>query len=186
LKIHFARQKKHDPMPVMQNRRSLLLLWCVVAVTLAVYLVMILWSLPKIADWAGGLLPFDMRPLGYSPEEARAFLAALPAEGRAFYQTVQHRLDLIYPGLFALSLILAFRRLAPGAQGMALAAVAITGAGFDYAENAAVEALLSGEPTDAALVTASRLTLAKSVCTTLTLCGLLVLGVRAGVRRWRG
>lgn len=173
-------------MPDMQNRWSLILLWSVVAVTLAVYLVMVLWSLPKIADWAGGLAPFDMRPLGYSPSEARAFLAALPSEGREFYLNVQHKLDLAYPGLMALSLVLAFLRLAPGALGVVLSVVAIAGAGFDYAENAAVTGLLFGEPSDAALVAASRLTLAKSVCTTLALCALLVLLVRAGLRRWRG
>lgn len=170
----------------MSSRVPLSLLWCVVAVTLAVYLVMVLWSLPRIADWAGGLAPFDMRPLGYSPEEARAFLAALPEEGRAFYLNVQHRLDLAYPGLLALSLVLAFRRLAPGALGLALGIVAVTGAGFDYAENAAVTRLLGADPTDAALVSASRLTLAKSVCATLALSGLLILLVRAGLRRWRG
>lgn len=173
-------------MPDMQNRWSLILLWSVVAVTLAVYLVMVLWSLPKIADWAGGLAPFDMRPMGYSPEEARAFLAALPVEGRDFYLNVQHRLDLVYPGLLALSLVLAFRRLSPGALGLALGVVAVAGAGFDYAENAAVTGLLSGNPSDAALSAASRLTLAKSVCTTLALCALLILLVGAGLRRWRG
>lgn len=170
----------------MQSRRSQLLFWLILAVTVTVYLVMVVWSLPKITAWAGGLPPFDMRPLGYSPPEARAFLAALPAEGRDFYLTVQHRLDLAYPGLMALSLVLVFRRMAPGAPGLALAALAIAGAGFDYAENAAVAALLVAEPSDADLIVASRLTLAKSVCTTLALCGLMILLARAGVRRWRG
>lgn len=173
-------------MPDMQNRRSLLLFWCVVAAALAVYLVMVLWSLPKIASWANGLAPFDMRPLGYSPGDARAFLAALPVEGREFYLNVQHRLDLVYPGLMALSLVLAFRRLAPVRLSIVLGVFAIAGAGFDYAENAAVAGLLSGDPTDAALVAASRLTLAKSACTTLALSALLILLARAGLRRWRG
>ncbi|MFM7334360.1 MAG: hypothetical protein ACKO1H_08095 [Tabrizicola sp.] len=170
----------------MSNREPLLVLGGVVSVTLAVYLTMVLWSLPRIADWAGGLVPFDLRPLGYSPEEARAFLAALPVEGRAFYLTVQHKLDLAYPGLMALSLILAFRRLAPGGMALAMGLLAAAGAGFDYAENAAVSGLLAGVPTDAAVIAASRLTLAKSACTTLALSVLLILLVRAGLRRWRG
>lgn len=173
-------------MAAMQGRGSLILLWCIAAVTLAVYLAMVLWSLPRIADWAGGLAPFDMRPFGYTPAEARAFLAALPEEGRVFYRDVQHRLDLAFPGLMALSLVLAFRRLAPGVTGLALGLLALAGAGFDYAESAAVSGLLSGEPTDTDLVAASRLTLAKSVATTLALSALLILLVRAGLRRWRG
>jgi uncharacterized membrane protein (UPF0136 family) len=186
LKTGFPGQVACAPMQSMQTRASNLLLWCVVAVTLAVYLVMVLWSLPKIAAWAGGLAPFDMRPLGYAPGEARAFLAALPEEGRAFYREVQHRLDLAFPGLMATSLLLAFRRLAPGVSGLALGILALVGAGFDYAENAAVSGLLSGVPTDAELITASRLTLAKSAATTLALSALVVLLVRAGLQRWRG
>lgn len=170
----------------MQSRRPFTLLGSVVAVTLAVYLVMVLWSLPRITDWAGGLVPFDMRPLGYSPEEARAFLLALPAEGRAFYLDVQHKLDLVFPGLMALSLVLGFRHLAPGASAFVLGLLAVSAAGFDYAENAAVAALLSADPTDAALVAASRLTLTKSIFVTLALSALLILLVRAGLKRWRG
>ena len=55
--------------------------WIVFAVTLAVYGTMLAWSLPTVAASAEGLMPFDMRPGGYSFAEAEAFLAALSAEG---------------------------------------------------------------------------------------------------------
>jgi hypothetical protein len=55
--------------------------WLVVAATLGVYLVMVLWSIPRISAEAGGLPVFDLRPGGYTFEEARAFLAALSPEG---------------------------------------------------------------------------------------------------------
>ena len=42
--------------------------WAIVAVTITNYLLMILWSLPKISQMAGGRVPFDMRPGGYSFE----------------------------------------------------------------------------------------------------------------------
>ena len=74
------------------TRRAVMALF---AATIGLYLVMLLWSLPKIAAEAGGLTPFDMRPGGYSLAEARAFLAALSPEGTAFYLGVQHRLDMV-------------------------------------------------------------------------------------------
>ena len=162
-----------------------ILLWFVIAAVLAVYLVMVVWSLPKIAAMADGLPAFDMRPLGYTLAEARSFLAALSPEGRAFYTGVQHRLDLVFPGLLALMFLFLFRRLAPGWPGQALSLIALAGAAFDWAENAAVAGLLAREPTDETLVLASRLTLLKSACTTLAMTTLLILLARAGLRRWR-
>ena len=81
------------------NRAAYLVL---TVATLAVYFVMIVWSLPKIASAAGGAMPFDLRPWGYTPNEAEAFLVALSSEGRAFYTDVQLRLDTLYPPLLAL------------------------------------------------------------------------------------
>ncbi len=161
------------------------LFWAVVLATGAVYATMVLWSLPKIAAMAGGLPPFDLRPLGYSVAEARALLAALDDPARDFYREVQHRLDLFFPGLLALSLSLSFLRLAPRRWALALSAVVIAAAGFDYAENAAVAGLLSApDLTDAAILMASRFTLLKSVLVTVAMVALSVLLAGAGWRRW--
>lgn len=163
-----------------------ILFWAVILATGVVYLTMVLWSLPEIARQAGGIPPFDMRPTGYSAEEARAFLSALGDEGRAFYRDVQHWLDLAFPGLFALSLILGFLKLAPRPLALVLSAVAIASAGFDWSENAAVAGLLAApDPTDAAIAAASRMTVLKSVCVTVALTALLLLGVWAVWQRWR-
>ncbi len=70
----------------------------VFALTVVDYLVMVLWSLPQLR--AAGLVPFDLRLCGYSPVEARAYLEALGPDQRAFYVGVQHRLDLVFPGLW--------------------------------------------------------------------------------------
>ena len=78
-----------------------LIFWLMFLVMTGVYLVMALWAIPKIIADAGGLLAFDMRPLGYSFDEASAFLTALSSEGRAFYLNVQQMLDSAYPALFA-------------------------------------------------------------------------------------
>lgn len=123
--------------------------WIVTALTVLLYAVMVTWSLPIIADAAGGLIPFDMRPLGYGVDEAKVFLTALSDEGREFYLTIQHRLDLAYPAMLAFVL---------GAGGMGLtharfrwvgcgtAFAAIVGTLADYSENRAVARLLKGDP----------------------------------------
>ena len=158
----------------------------VVLATVGVYLAMVLWSLPELARMAGGNMPFDLRPMGYTPQDARAFLSALGDEGRAFYRGVQHWLDLVFPGMFALSLILAFSRLASRPLALILSAVAAAAAGFDWAENAAVAGLLTDPaPTDAAIAAASRLTLLKSVAVTLAMMALVVVLLHRGWRRWR-
>lgn len=121
------------------------LFWLVVAITLAVYGVMIFWSIPKISAQAGGLAVFDMRPGGYSFDEARAFLAALSPEGTAFYTDVQHRLDTAYPALLALMLAWSILRLTPASWGLwrwLLAATALPGMAFDYWENLNVSEML--------------------------------------------
>ena len=40
--------------------------WVVVAAMVTNYLTMVLWSLPLVSEMAGGGVPFDMRPGGYS------------------------------------------------------------------------------------------------------------------------
>lgn len=164
-----------------------LLFRAIIAATLGVYLAMVLWSLPKLSAMAGGGLPFDLRPFGYAPDEARGLLAALGEEGRGFYRDTQHRLDLFFPGLLALSLVLLFRRLLAGVPGLILSALALLAAAFDWAENAAVAGLLAApEATDAMIEQASRLTVIKSGLGTAVLVALLVLLIRAGWRRWQG
>ena len=121
------------------------LFWFIVAVTLAVYGVMIFWSIPRISSQAGGLAVFDMRPGGYSFEDAKAFLAALSPEGAAFYIDVQHQLDTAYPALLALTLGWSILRLAPARWGLwrwLLAATALPGMAFDYWENLNVSEML--------------------------------------------
>jgi hypothetical protein len=163
--------------------------WAVIAATVAVYLVMVLWSLPKVASFAGGLMPFDLRPAGYGQAEARAFLAALGDEGRAFYRGVQHRLDIAYPALMAATLILCFRRLvAHRALLAALIVVVLAAMASDYAENWLVGRMLGypGDTAPAALIgRASFATVVKSLAGGAALTGLVALLVRAVWRKLR-
>lgn len=167
------------------------LFWTLAAITLAVYLTMVLWSLPYISAEAGGLAPFDMRPTGYSFDDARTFLAALSDEGNTFYQTVQHRLDLFFPGLMAATLLLAIAALLPKRLGRwryVIAAPVILTAVFDWSENLAVAGMLTAGAegiTEDMVRTASGWSKAKATASTVAYTALLVLLIWKGAAWWR-
>lgn len=168
--------------------RSAWIFWAVFAVMMAVYLTMILWSLPHLQQLAGGQAAFDLRPMGYSPIEARAVVGALGPAGAEYYLNVQQGLDTAYPGLLALVLVLAFRMLTKGWVVWVLGAGAVVMALCDYLENFAVAAMLRAGPaalSDAMVESASRWTIAKSGISTLVFVALLVLLMMAGWRWMR-
>ena len=163
--------------------------WALIAATLAVYGAIVMWSLPFVQAEAGGQVPFDMRPFGYGPEEARAFLAALSDAGREQYLGVQHLLDTLYPAMLAAVLAIALWRLTRGVWQALLVPVPLVASAFDYLESIRVRGLLSSNPTavsDEAIAAASFATLAKSALTTLAVAALLAaLALRVWQRRSR-
>jgi hypothetical protein len=92
--------------------------WLVVVLLSAsglLWAVMFFGTLAHLRDMAGGLAPFDVRPLGYSYDEARAFLAAIGEQGRAFYLKPTLVIDSFFPPVYAASHALALWWLtAPG------------------------------------------------------------------------
>ena len=164
--------------------------WTALAVAACLYATMTLWTLPEIAQAAGGLPPFDMRPGGYDFDEAQAFLSALSEKGRTLYLGPQQRLDLVFPAALALGLGLALYRLAPLNRfwRLCLAAIPLAGMAFDYLENAAVRAMLLASPSalqPEQVETASRFTTAKAVFDSAAYALLLLFLVLWAVRRWR-
>jgi hypothetical protein len=150
--------------------------WVLVAATVTNYLVMVLWSLPLVSEMAGGDVPFDMRPDGYSFDDALVFLTSITDAGRDFYLNTQQLLDFFYPTLFAIVVATPLAYLVPRLWGWALAVLAIAAAVFDHLENSAVAVMLRVKPealTDAMVSTASNLTLAKSISTTIAAVALL-------------
>lgn len=69
-----------------------------------IYLLMIFGTLAHI-ETLSGLRPFDMRPGGYTVEQANLLLSALGSSGRRYYLMRQIPLDLAYPALMALTLV---------------------------------------------------------------------------------
>ena len=169
------------------NRR--LIYGLLLSAMVGVYLVMLLWSLPRLRLMAGGLEPFDLRPAGYSLAEAQALLTALGDEGRAFYLGVQHWLDTAFPALLASVLFWTFRALVPGWHGLVLGGLAaVPGPGLDVLENARVAVLLRAGPeaiTADQVAAASAASLGKSFAVTLALVALTG-ALAAWVWRHRG
>lgn len=165
--------------------------WISLAVSAAIYLIMVGWSLPRISAAAGGLAPFDMRPSGYEPDEARTFLSALSEEGRGFYLSVQHRLDLVYPPVLALTLALGLWIMAPVRAViplLVLVAVPLLAMIADLAENWLVAQMLNTPPeslNDNLVAIASTATVLKSVMTTIAMTLLLLFTAYSGWRKWR-
>jgi hypothetical protein len=142
----------------------------------AVYFTMVFWSLPIISQNAGGLVAFDLRPFGYSKDEALAFLAALNNDGLVHYLNIQHRLDLVFPALCAVTFSLAFFMLYSRSWAILFSAIAVLGACFDWAENNAVSHLLRAQNTyglGGDIAFASNMTVLKSACITVAMCILL-------------
>ncbi len=163
--------------------------WGLFSLTLAIYAIMLGWSLPLVAASAGGLTPFDMRPGGYGFAEAHAFLAALSTEGAEFYRSVQQRLDLFYPGLIAGTLFFSVAALLPRRLGVwrwTLAVIALPVAVFDYLENHAIAAMIdvgTAGLTPKLVESASQWTGLKATASTVAMSIVLLLLIwRAGQR----
>jgi hypothetical protein len=80
--------------------------WLVAALLVAsgiFWAVMFFGTLAHLKLLAGGATPFDVRPMGYSTAQAHAFLAAIGAQGRAYYLNPELVLDSFYPPLYAVS-----------------------------------------------------------------------------------
>ena len=113
--------------------------------SIALWAVMVFWSLAYLRRIAGGLEPFDLRPFGYDIGEARALLAALSQLGRDYYLNTQLSLDNAFPATYALSRVLLLLwltipgRLAdhpiPLLARLALLVLPVATAAYDYVEN---------------------------------------------------
>ena len=151
-----------------------------VFISVSLFLFMISETLAHLRALAGGLDPFDIRPIGYDVSEARAFLEALGATGRDYYVHVQLRIDALYPATYAFSRVLLILWFAlPGralARGIAppyklvLLVPPAAACVLDWSENAGIATMLStwpALPSDLVART-SALTVAKSAASAVT------------------
>jgi hypothetical protein len=129
--------------------------WLVIALlaaSVALWAVLFFVTLPHLQFLAGGAAPFDARFAGYSFADARAFLAAIGAEGRAYYLNPELVLDTFFPFLYAASRALALWWLTmperlrngttPGAVRWTLMAVVAVETILDLTENSCIAAMI--------------------------------------------
>ena len=169
------------------NGRLVLILFIM---TQAVYLVMVIVTLSHLRTLSSGSDPFDMMPAGYDLTYAVSFLQAIGEQGRSYYLTRQIPLDLLYPGLFAVSYgamwLWLFAKLSVSRdtfRGIALIPVVV---GLtDYAENASIVGMLKTFPQmpETLVSGASALTVAKSAGTLLFFLALVVLLGVLGIQK---
>lgn len=132
--------------------------WIVFCATVSVYMIMLLGTLPAIAAEAGGLLPLDVRLMGYTGDEVRSFLAELSDAGRGIYLGLQGNLDIVFPLLLGATLSgLIWSLVENRTMRFALGAAVLFHVLADYRENYLVAGLLvhDGPVSDRAAASAS-------------------------------
>jgi len=142
--------------------------------TMAIYLLMLLYSIPMVESFAPNTALFDLSPSGYSYSQAISLLEELGDEGRAIYLSRQLPLDFVYPGLFAISYTLLLiwlfsKSIKDTSRIFYLAFIPVLGGMFDYLENIYIIRMINSFPdlSPRLVQVASTFTLLKSVFTTI-------------------
>ena len=151
---------------------------------MAVYSLMLLYTIPQVERYAQGMKLFDLSPTGYSYEYALELLGALDLNGRSLYLYRQLPLDFIYPLLFSVSccFVLSWlfaKSLTPNSKLFYLCFVPVAAGLFDYLENIAIINMLTTYPhvTEHQVAIASVFTVLKSGLTTAFFLSLLAGGI---------
>ena len=142
--------------------------------TMAIYLLMLFYSIPMVESFAPNTALFDLSPSGYSYQHAMSLLEELGNEGRQIYLSRQLPLDFVYPGLFAISYTLLLiwlfsKSLKNKSRIFYLALIPALGGLFDYLENIYIFRMINSFPdlSPRLVQVASTFTLLKSVFTTV-------------------
>lgn len=118
---------------------------------LLIYSIMLLYTIPRVEQFATGMKLFDLSAAGYSHTYALELLAALGVNGRDVYLYQQLPLDFIYPGLFAISccLLLSWlfaKSFKPDSGMFYLCLLPVAAGLFDYLENISIVVMLRSYP----------------------------------------
>lgn len=151
-------------------------------VTMAVYLLMLLVTIPSVQTYAPDTALFDLSPTGYTHSQALSLLETLGQDGRNTYLFPQLAVDFIYPGLFAICFSLMFvwvysKRIRSDSKFFYLAALPVLGGIFDYLENILIIRMIMTFPdvSKGLVSVASGFTLLKSAFSTASFL-MLILG----------
>ncbi len=146
------------------------------SISTAVYLIMIMGTIPHIERSVGGMKIFDLSPMGYSHDYTVTLMGMMSEEIKNYYKYFQIPLDFIYPlaiGLFSL-FSLAFMNNRVGFWGW-FYIFPIFGCVFDYLENIFVFFILSGYQNKMIIQFSSLSTIIKSISSTISYSLLLII-----------
>ena len=155
----------------LASGRTVLILFII---TMAIYLLMLFYSIPMVESFAPNTALFDLSPSGYSYQHAMSLLEELGNEGRQIYLSRQLPLDFIYPGLFVISYTLLLiwlfsKSLKDTSRIFYLAFIPALGGLFDYLENIYIIRMINSFPdlSPRLVQVASTFTLFKGIFTTI-------------------
>src|ERR1700738_1221551 len=127
------------------------IIFILLILTNMIYITMLSITIPLVMRFANGMKLLDMLPTGYNAQYVYSLLSALGRNGRNAYLCTQIPLDMIYPGLFAISygLLLGYilKNLGKLDGSFSYLCLLPVFAGlFDYAENIGIISLLKTYP----------------------------------------
>ncbi len=116
-----------------------------------IYALMLTFTIPMVINLSNGMKILDMMPSGYSVEYVNALLQALGTEGRNAYLFKQLPLDMVYPGLFAITYCLLMGYLLDKLGKLEgplfyFCWIPLFSGLFDYVENVGIITILSSYP----------------------------------------
>ncbi len=137
------------------NGKKVLLLF---AITNIIYAFMLLFTIPDVMGFSGGMKLLDMMPTGYNHAYVNSLFATLGETGRDAYLKNQIPVDMIYPLLFGLCycLTLAYFLNKLGkleSPFFYLCFIPVFAAVFDYSENIGIITMLTYYPDNSSLQT---------------------------------
>jgi hypothetical protein len=119
--------------------------------SIAVYVVMLTITIPRVMSFSGGMKILDMMPTGYDAAYVNELFAKLGEPGRQAYLYGQIPLDLVYPALYGIGfcLVLAWLLNRLGklhGKLIYLCLLPLIAGFFDYCENFGIIAMLRTFP----------------------------------------
>ena len=87
------------------NGKKILLLFILTGM---IYLTMLTVTIPKLTEFSGGMKIMDMMPTGYGPAFVNSLLENLGSDGRHYYLFNQLPLDMVFPGINAITFCMIF------------------------------------------------------------------------------
>jgi len=157
--------------------------------TNAVYVFMLIVTIPKTMGFSNGMKLLDMMPIGYDLNYVSELFNSLGEIGQEIYLTNQIPVDMIYPLLFGLTycLILAYflKKLNKlNTSFIYLCLIPIIAGIADYLENFGIIAMLKNYPelTEVAVITTSTFSLIKSISTSVFFIVLIVMLIILGIK----